>query len=90
MPRKLPVVAAEVRSGDCNRCGSCCRGDPFNGEKGEGPVPGMCPFYAIDAAGVGGCSDRTEANPYYWNACRVWPAASHQIAAHADCSFRFE
>lgn len=82
------VVA--VRSGECNQCGACCKsGDPFNGEKGVGQIPGACPYY-VEMNGVGACSDRTEANTYYWNACRKWPDSAGAIVDYPRCSYRFE
>ncbi len=100
MPVHLPVVHAheEVvdhedetgavwrRVGSCSGCGACCKGDPFGGTLGTPVVEGACAMYR---EGVG-CSDKSEANPYYASACAKWPTHPHQTADKPDCSYRFE
>ena len=75
-----------IRSGECNRCGECCVGDPFNGEEGPASVPGFCPFYRI-VDGIGACCDRT--NAYYLAACRDYPTDPQQISECPSCSYTF-
>lgn len=83
MPRRLPLL----RSGECNRCGSCCVGDPFDGAEGEPAVPGYCPHFRWESPGVGACAGRDSA--YYLRGCVDWPAAPEHVAAHPSCSYRF-
>lgn len=75
------------RNGECNRCGSCCKGDPFAGAEGDPAEEGMCPIYRL-LNGRGHCSDR--AHPYYLNGCNIWPSRPEQLEQHPDCSYRFE
>ncbi len=88
--RDLPVLRPQWRRvGECNRCGECCRsGDPFNGERGAGPVAGACPLYAVGADGLGICTDRTD--HYYSIGCAHWPSSPHHIVDYPSCSYRFE
>lgn len=81
---------AWVRSGECNRCGECCRsGDPFGGEAGTPVVEGACPFYRVDADGLGGCADRTSGNLYYTNGCAKWPSLPAHVVDYPSCSYVF-
>lgn len=98
MPVHLPVIHDEPRdhedetgavwrrTGACCGCGACCKGDPYNGERGASPVEGMCVMFA---SGVG-CTDKSAANPYYGNACAQWPTHPHQVADKPECTYRFE
>lgn len=77
-----------VRTGECNRCGECCRtGDPFNGEMGEPAIPGACPLLAL-LDGIHTCTDRS--NEYYLKGCNVWPTHPNQIIDKPSCSYKFE
>jgi hypothetical protein len=71
-----------VRSGECNRCGDCCKGNPFTGEPG-----GYCPLFAWASEGVGHCTDRR--HRYYLSGCNVWPTHPDQIADKPNCSYTF-
>lgn len=71
-----------LRSGECNRCGDCCRsGDPFTGQ------PGLCSLGRQAPDGTVTCTGRE--HPYYLNGCNVWPSEPSQIAAYPNCSYRF-
>lgn len=97
----LPVVQEDVsidfvdadentwrRSGYCCRCGDCCRGDPFNGTQGTGPVEGYCPFFSWESEGVGQCNGRE--GYYYSIGCNVFPGEPDIVAAHPQCTYRFD
>ena len=71
-----------VRHGECNRCGSCCKGDPFTGS-----AEGMCPLFRWHEK-VGECTDRQ--HPYYLAGCNVWPQRPEQLRDHPECSFTFD
>lgn len=86
MGLRLPVLAVE-RTGECTRCGDCCRGDPFVGERGPPAIPGMCPLFRTGAGGEGVCSDRTDG--YYRRACAGWPYGLHNLADYARCGYSF-
>lgn len=75
--------AVFVRTGECCRCGDCCKGNPFTGEQG-----GYCPLFKWVGSGVGHCADRQ--HPYYLNGCNVWPTHPQQIVDKSGCSYRFE
>lgn len=87
--RRLPIAQSRwIRTGECNRCGACCRsGDPFNGTRGPSEVPGACPLYA-EHGGIGHCTDRTD--HYYLIGCAHWPSEPDHIRDYPDCSYRFE
>lgn len=98
MSRALPVVSDGpisvdangvrwLRRGSCNRCGECCAGDPFNGERGVPAVEGKCPLYS-EAGGIGICFGRSD--PYYLAGCNVFPQTPEQIAGCPSCSYTFE
>lgn len=72
-----------VRTGECNRCGECCKGNPFTGE-----TAGYCPLFTWLEKDVGHCTDRQ--HPYYLNGCDVWPTHPAQIADKPSCSYTFE
>lgn len=77
-----------IRSGDCNRCGSCCKGNPLAGGDDAHPplVAGYCPIFRhVD--GVATCSDRE--HPYYLQGCNVFPSHPGQIIDHPECSYTF-
>jgi hypothetical protein len=76
------------RSGECSRCGACCRsGDPFAGTRGASGVQGACPLY-VERDGVGICTDRTDR--YYLNGCASWPSLPRHIVDYPGCSYQFE
>lgn len=77
------------RSGDCNRCGECCSGDPFNGELGTNVIDGIvsCPILRKQGDGTSTCSDR--GHPYYLNGCNVFPQFPEQVANYPSCSYVF-
>lgn len=83
MPTRLPLL----RSGDCSRCGSCCKGDPFDGAEGLAVVEGYCPFFRWEAEGRGACVGRE--HPYYLRACAHWPADPTHVEAHPGCTYTF-
>lgn len=68
--------------GHCNRCGDCCRGDPFDPESGRA----YCPFFSFDANGFGVCSGRD--SRYYFENCALFPQTQAQIALLPNCSYR--
>lgn len=70
------------RSGDCCRCGECCKGDPFGGDHD------YCPLFRWLEDGRGACVDRE--HPYYLNGCNVFPTRPEQIADKPSCSYIFE
>lgn len=74
------------RTGSCSGCGECCSsGDPFNGERGVGEVPGACPLLTAAHRCAGHGSD-----PYYLAGCVVFPQFPAQVAAYPSCSYVFE
>lgn len=75
------------RSGECCRCGECCKGDPFNGELGEAPVCDYCPLFRWLQDGRGSCSDRK--HPYYLSGCVDYPTRPEQITDKPSCSYTF-
>lgn len=75
------------RSGECNRCGQCCEGDPFDGRLGEPKIENMCPLYDL-LDGKGHCTDRM--HPYYLSGCNIWPTHPEQIANKPLCGYSFE
>ncbi len=76
------------RSGECNGCGDCCKGDPFDGAKGAPEVADYCFFFRWHGPS-GRCVDRTETNPYYLSGCNVWPTDPTNIADKPNCSYSF-
>jgi len=79
----LPGVVWE-RTGVCNRCGDCCRsGDPF------GTGHAGCPLLAELADGTTYCTVWGTDNPYWQNACRIWPSEPAHVVDYSRCSFRF-
>ncbi len=93
--RRLPLVdvdrdgVAWLRSGECNRCGECCRsGDPFGGAMGAPLVAGACP-YLVAVPGMHFCRDRSPANAYYTNGCAKWPSLPAHITDYPSCSYVF-
>lgn len=75
------------RTGSCNRCGECCKGDPFSGSRPI-TVPGMCALFEWESEGVGKCSDRQ--HPHYLQGCHVYPQFPQQIEDKPCCSYVFE
>lgn len=71
-----------VISGECNRCGSCCKDVERNS--------GYCEYARLKDDGLWYCIDRTESNLLYWNSCRVWPDTPNATAEHPHCSYAFE
>jgi hypothetical protein len=80
-------VTEWVRSGECNRCGDCCKGDPFLGEEGEPEIEGYCPLLVLKD-NLLTCSNRQ--HPYYLNGCNVFPTHPGQIADKPNCSYTFD
>ena len=76
-----------IRSGTCCRCGECCFGDPFEGERGIPEIEGAC-FLLTFANGKFSCKDRQD--PYYLKGCNEFPSHPGQIADKPSCSYRFE
>jgi hypothetical protein len=74
------------RTGSCNRCGSCCKGDPFEGTLGIPEVEGMCFYFRWEAPGIGACLGRD--SDYYKNACVHWPG-NRLNDEHPNCSYVF-
>jgi len=88
-PVLIEAITGEVweRSGECNRCGECCVGDPFNGTLGPAEVPGYCPLFRWLEPGRGHCSDRQHS--YYLSGCNTFPSHPSQIADKPSCSYSF-
>lgn len=76
-----------VRSGECCRCGDCCKGDPFNGQRPV-TIKGYCPLFRW-RDGKAYCTGYGE-HPYYLGGCNVWPQHPAQIADKPHCTYRFE
>jgi len=66
-------VLLHRRSGDCNRCGACCK------------ILYHCPFLRTDAQGQYTCLiyERRFAQ------CRLFPLHAEDLAEVPDCSYRF-
>lgn len=86
---------AWVRSGECNRCGECCLGDPRWPHGGPDDImkqppiaEGRCPAFRTDAEGKGTCLGHGW-HPYYLSGCNVWPTVPGHIANYPSCSFTF-
>lgn len=75
------------RTGECCRCGECCKDDPFDGSEGPAVVEGYCPLYRL-LNGRGHCSNRE--HPYYLNGCNVWPTHPGQLEGKPSCTYRFK
>lgn len=72
-----------IRVGECNRCGACCRGNPFDPEDGSE----YCPLFRWLDEGVGHCDDRN--HPYYLSGCNLFPSRPSQIEDKPNCSYEF-
>lgn len=73
-----------VRSGECNRCGDCCRtGDPFTKTPNV-----LCPVGRENPDGTVTCTNLR--HPYFMAGCVVWPTKPEHIADKPRCSFTFE
>lgn len=86
----LSVIQQPIRSGECNRCGSCCVDDVRDTERATGlkqSVEGYCVYFRWSSPGIGECVGRDSA--YYLSGCNSWPASSKQIASHPLCSYTF-
>lgn len=86
-PPQTTTVAGVTyrRTGYCCRCGDCCKtGDPIHGTMAP-----VCPLYQ-EVDGIGGCTDRSASNSYYWNGCRLWPSEPDHVADKPRCTYRFE
>lgn len=78
-----------IRTGECSRCGECCRtGDPFAGTMGKPEIAGACVLLALLPDGLHACKDRQ--NPYYLNGCNVWPTHPGHISDKPSCTYKFE
>ncbi len=77
-----------VRTGECNRCGLCCEGDPTNGTV-RGVVEGYCPWFRWED-GKGTCIHHGTTGTYWSKGCNVWPTKPKHLRQHPYCSFRFE
>lgn len=73
-----------VRYGECNRCGDCCKGDPFDATSQRA----YCPLFKWIAENVGSCTNRQ--HPYYLGGCADFPSNPQAIADKPNCSYRFE
>ena len=80
-----------IRTGECNRCGECCKVIDMIGKKF-----GTCSLYAQEANGLGCCTDRN--HPYYLKVCSTWPYRPDQIGWNhktqmperfPSCSYKF-
>lgn len=75
------------RSGECNRCGSCCVGNAVEGV--EPVVEGYCAYFRwIEVGVIGECVGRE--TEFYLRGCNVWPTHPHCISVHPKCSYSFE
>ncbi len=86
MTRRLPVLQWK-RTGECNRCGACCRSGNAFGDDRPGPIAGACALYD-EHDGVGICTDRED--HYYQIGCAHWPSEPDHIRDYPECSYRFE
>lgn len=76
------------RTGECNGCGECCQsGDPFNGERGVGALPG-CPLQVMFGDLVRCTGHGTDS--YYLSGCNVFPQMPDQVKDYPSCSYVFE
>jgi hypothetical protein len=77
---------AWVRSGECCKCGDCCRG-------GIGNLPaqpdGACPFLEREEDGQRLCAIHDSQNTYWSRGCNVWPSDPRHIAKYDRCTFSF-
>ncbi len=81
--RKLPVLR---RVGECNRCGDCCRGNPYTGEDPDKP----CPHLIQHTPDLASCEIHGQHDTYWGQGCYAWPEKPRNIAHLPRCSFRFE
>ncbi len=81
--RKLPVLR---RVGECNRCGDCCRGNPYTGEDPDKP----CPRLRQETDGLTSCELHGQDASYWGKGCNVWPTEPGHITHLDRCSFSFE
>lgn len=81
------------RHGSCVRCGSCCKGDPFEGALGKPVVEGMCFYFSWDESGpepLGTCNGRE--SEFYRQNCSRWPGNRLDVgpkSEHPGCSYSF-
>jgi hypothetical protein len=78
---------AWVRSGECNRCGDCCKGQFETGIEDPTVNGGYCTLFRWAAPSIGACMDRQSA--YYRKGCCDWPTKPEHLVAHPRCSYRF-
>lgn len=78
---------AWLRTGECCKCGDCCRGNPFvpDGDPNE-----PCPLLGVVRKdGTRLCTGHG-VDPYYLSGCNVWPTIPEHVAKYSRCSYRFE
>lgn len=76
------------RTGECCRCGDCCKGQFETGEADPAVNGGYCTLFRWAAPGEGFCSDRS--HPYYLRGCCDWPTKPEHLLDKPRCSYRFE
>ncbi|MDD1770046.1 MAG: YkgJ family cysteine cluster protein [Methanomassiliicoccales archaeon] len=81
-----------VRSGDCNRCGDCCKPRFFVDEDAKEfyrdnglPENGQCQFLAL-IDGEWTCTIHTARSAH----CRAFPWEPENLVGLKRCSYRFE
>ena len=80
---------AWVRSGECCKCGDCCRGNPRPTEWADAPN-GDCPLLGIlRTDGTRLCRGHG-VNDYYLSGCVSWPSVPAHIQDYARCTYKFE
>lgn len=71
------------RSGDCNRCGQCCTGNPYTGGADD------CPHLIRHDAFNTSCAIHGSTDTYWDRGCRIFPTHPAQVADKPACSFKF-
>ena len=75
-----------VRSGECSRCGECCKG-AMPGNDGTAKVEGYCQLFEW-LGGKGHCGGHGQ-HEYYLAGCNVWPQHPDNIADKPSCTYTF-
>ena len=76
-----------ARSGECCRCGDCCRG-PIDGMPEQ--HDGACPYLKGEANDERLCAIHDTVNTYWSRGCNVWPSEPYHIENYPRCTFKFE